>query len=820
MDYRSVFDNAMSQKLSEYTFSDNRTIMNNIEERARRMEKNKQKRYSIFSAAAGTAAVVAVIGGSVFGLNYLNEHGGLKEGGAGYSANDTAVPEENTELPEYINLDELAGQTFEFSDLTVKIHSAQYDGKYLRLDYEGISEDPHMRGNFVLESTVYGYFSSSESDFARYWRDGEGEADRESDNVTLIMEVPQSTYQYMYFVPAYYKSDDDIERKDGIRVCARAAFPDPAYLALGGDETAMFPTVRMRVSPLVLKTVFKTDTDMSFTDMRDSLPSITAVYPDGSQQELEAGLPKPEDISGEQWWSTLYVPVSADAPSLHTAEKVIMDGEEVSFDLLSTGELTDITEAAGEKLEFDDMSAEILNVEYDGHFLRIIYKADYNGKPTVPERDSCLGIHEYQTSFKRHWFNGTAKMPELGDDVYMVTYELELEPGESTERLAFEYYQTDQPYEESRLQRTGFRKVTGIDNGRYFAAQTDIDGIKGIVISPLGAYILDNTGRAYFHAADSLILTYKDGTTKDFTIADGLSTTEYYTADPDHDTVAKFSYVMNALGLSDTSPDGLAVTTLMWSEREPIDVDNIAAIILDGTVIANIGTEQINTDAELTVGMPVIMPDGAEVTIVSAEYDGFITKAVLELHSDDPGYYESKGVQLPDGTMNYPMMLVLESEVSRGGGSTEEVITDESGCTVRCVQYYYVSDPTEDLKRVLHVGDWYNKQIAGSFTFSRSVPDTGMLTVQDSGEITGDREIVISPLGYRIRQQNSDYELYNCGTAVITYKDGTQREMPTRTAGTRSLVSDEQELYGVFEEALDLTGIHTIELYESVITLD
>ena len=347
MDYRDFFEKAVSAAYRKYPFSDDSAIVKSVRERAKGMSRNNERKSRAFGIAAGLAGTAAVLAGAVFGLNWLNEHGGLKERtdigtGAGYSANDTAASAEEQEVSEYISIEDLAGRKFEFSDLTVKIQSAQYDGKYLRLDYEGISADPGMRGNFVLESTVYGYFSSSEHDFARYRRDGEGENDRESDNVTLIMEVPQGNYQYMYFVPAYYKGENETERKDDIRVCARAALPDPAYLALGGDQTAMFPTVRMRVSPLVLKTIFRPNTEMSYTEMCDSLPSITAVYPDGTTAELEAGLPKPEDISGEQWWRVLYVPVSPDAPSLSTAEKVIMDGEEIPLKGLHGAELKEM----------------------------------------------------------------------------------------------------------------------------------------------------------------------------------------------------------------------------------------------------------------------------------------------------------------------------------------------------------------------------------------------------------------------------------------------------------------------------------------------
>ena len=79
MDYRSVFERAISHKLSEHTFSDNRTIMDNIAKRAEKMEKSRKTRERIFRVIGGIAATAAVIAAAFFGVNWLNEHGGLKE---------------------------------------------------------------------------------------------------------------------------------------------------------------------------------------------------------------------------------------------------------------------------------------------------------------------------------------------------------------------------------------------------------------------------------------------------------------------------------------------------------------------------------------------------------------------------------------------------------------------------------------------------------------------------------------------------------------------------------------------------------------------
>ena len=95
MDYKSIFDKAMSWKLSEYTFSENK-VLRNIEERAKKMEKSKETKYRIFGVVGGIAGAAAVLAGAVFGLNWLNEHGGLKEGGI-ESSNGAGYHEDMTE---------------------------------------------------------------------------------------------------------------------------------------------------------------------------------------------------------------------------------------------------------------------------------------------------------------------------------------------------------------------------------------------------------------------------------------------------------------------------------------------------------------------------------------------------------------------------------------------------------------------------------------------------------------------------------------------------------------------------------------------------
>ena len=146
MDYKSIFDKAMSWKLSEYTFSENK-VLRNIEERAKKMEKSKETKYRIFGVVGGIAGAAAVLAGAVFGLNWLNEHGGLKEGGiessngAGYHEDMTEPAQSEAETTEAMTVSKAKTEvpaTFELrtSAVTVIINSYEFDGKTLNLNWD------------------------------------------------------------------------------------------------------------------------------------------------------------------------------------------------------------------------------------------------------------------------------------------------------------------------------------------------------------------------------------------------------------------------------------------------------------------------------------------------------------------------------------------------------------------------------------------------------------------------------------------------------------------------------------------------------------
>ena len=166
MDYKRVFDDAMSRKLSEYTFSDNSEIMKKITERAKNMKKDDnvkqmkfteitpeyiepKKSHKAISVVAGIAGTAAVLTGAVFGLNWLGEHGGLKEGGiessngAGYHEDMTEPAQSAAETTnaliaaEDIRYDtETPENVFEFDGVRAIVDWWQFDGKTLKLQYD------------------------------------------------------------------------------------------------------------------------------------------------------------------------------------------------------------------------------------------------------------------------------------------------------------------------------------------------------------------------------------------------------------------------------------------------------------------------------------------------------------------------------------------------------------------------------------------------------------------------------------------------------------------------------------------------------------
>ena len=103
-------------------------------------DRSEYKSHRIRNAVVGIALTAAVLTGAVFGLNWLNEHGGLHEGGietdtsAGAGYHDPAV----SEYPAYTMIPTILPEetVFRFNGLIVKPTDYIYDGLTWQISYE------------------------------------------------------------------------------------------------------------------------------------------------------------------------------------------------------------------------------------------------------------------------------------------------------------------------------------------------------------------------------------------------------------------------------------------------------------------------------------------------------------------------------------------------------------------------------------------------------------------------------------------------------------------------------------------------------------
>ena len=241
MEIKEFFDSNFSNILRDHSCPDHETAFKDVKERAKRM-KNKEsnvrqiqfkevpvdytepkKSTKVLHAVAGVAGAAAVLTGAVFGLKFLNDHGGLKEGGsnelrAGYHEETTAaatMPEETvvTEQPEDeetvkseynftcapsgIDPKHFAETdvTYEFDDYSAHISGYNYDGLVLKVKYEltykdeDIVNDPiHTSPNFYDRELMNLWNHSDMGLGARYISRNENVIEMESECLNLSVQ--------------------------------------------------------------------------------------------------------------------------------------------------------------------------------------------------------------------------------------------------------------------------------------------------------------------------------------------------------------------------------------------------------------------------------------------------------------------------------------------------------------------------------------------------------------------------------------------------------------------------------------------------------
>ena len=294
MEIKEFFDSYFSHILEDCSCPDHKTAFNEILERKKKMEKSKENRHRLFGIAAGIAGTAAVLAGAVFGLNWLNEHGGLKErgientNGAGYSPGSTyfATPAASAKK----SLSELVGKTLKFSHAEVNVTGAAFDGQVLRLDYSLNYDEGSNPFGFTLEpmSYVYNYSVENIKAYTPIY-------DEENRYVEVIQFIPLSLDAFKDYdlVPEMIPREGNIERIDELSVTIRREDNKQIYQYLG-DNQEIEPNVwcaGLNITPLTISMqATSEDPEATGWDMESQKqcfePEIYAIAKDGTRIKL------------------------------------------------------------------------------------------------------------------------------------------------------------------------------------------------------------------------------------------------------------------------------------------------------------------------------------------------------------------------------------------------------------------------------------------------------------------------------------------------------------------------------------------------------
>ena len=331
MEIKEFFDSNFSNILKDHSCPDHETAFKDVKERAKRM-KNKEsdvrqiqfkevpvdytepkKSTKVLHAVAGVAGAAAVLTGAVFGLKFLNDHGGLKEGGidtgAAYHSGSTyfATPTASANK----SLSELVGKTLKYSHAEVNVTGAVFDGQVLRLDYSVNYDEGSNPFGFTLEpmSYVYNYSVENIKAYTPIY-------DEENRYVEVIQFIPLSLDAFKDYdlVPEMIPREGNIERIDELSVTIRREDNKQIYQYLG-DNQEIEPNVwcaGLSITPLMI-TMQADSKDPEATGWRSDKrvePEIFAIANDGTRTALNmqaVSLKAEGNPDAEYWWEGVYL---------------------------------------------------------------------------------------------------------------------------------------------------------------------------------------------------------------------------------------------------------------------------------------------------------------------------------------------------------------------------------------------------------------------------------------------------------------------------------------------------------------------------------
>ncbi|MBQ9385165.1 MAG: hypothetical protein IJT87_13120 [Ruminiclostridium sp.] len=309
-----------------------------------------KKPHKALNAVLGIAGAAAVLTGAFFGLKFLNDHGGLKGPDAGGSGNMpnckyNYYAADISQNVEKIDISELAGRTFTFSDMTAAVEYAGYDGHYIRLDVTESWSGEIGNSAFVLEPASYGGFLESSPTNGMYGFPSE-DIDGNARKQIYIRQYPMAAGESFEFYPSSYSKNRNIERITDLIVTVSKERDTVIMQPIPSEKDSIGDGVRLtylNVTPQILNLTVGFEDQFFIKD-----PVVSAISADGTLTALKGmnynGEFTPEGLASFQY---CYIP---DDPQLDLSEMKAFEINGIIFEItaepfvpMTTAIVTDVT---------------------------------------------------------------------------------------------------------------------------------------------------------------------------------------------------------------------------------------------------------------------------------------------------------------------------------------------------------------------------------------------------------------------------------------------------------------------------------------------
>ena len=842
MDYKMFFKKAFSDIRKEHSCPDDETVVNNILERAKTMNNNNEnertyntqayevqptptKGHKALSVVAGIAGTAAVLTGAVFGLNWLNEHGGLKEGGiessngAGYhedmtepAQSEAAVTENaiiaSEDVRDKIEIDAVGkavngvvpmDETIELDDVTVHFTGYEFDSKYAKFYYDLIYSDKDsipLNGLSVRPMGINGIVfcgSAGDNDYdaaaihchATIAVDGTPNSLRVSfgRDLTDLTDRSYTADDEVFAVTVHFDDESALRTfwgrniavdEEGGKVKFRDGFITPTHIMVSVENSFGVPdnqiekltaAVKMkdgtRLAPHRSSFIVDTDSDTRWLIYNFDEPIDINDVEEGSFHNFY--------FYGEDWEET----------------KKMLDNYEKLRDIESSPLYT----PADEWFDCDGKRVHVTGYAFDTVNLRIRYETCYD----EPIKKTSSAAYFYQITNEFPDNSAGCSSADISYDraeegiVETVQNIYATEPVDSLEvPFGDSFFSVSYNSNIPKIEREINKEVSGSAYYRF----------DRFVLTPYSLSFIVTDGPTGNTEEERIY----SRTVSDFEVAINLA---------DGSTRKMQGLGDEPSGIA--MPDGKAYK--FYQFLDPIDINDVVTITVNGWEI-------YNCERALELGKEFALADGSKGIVNSVQYDGHVCKAEMELRSTDPEYYEHKSYNSKDDP-SYSIFLSPHSTMTKECGSGKiEITSDENGSVIKYTSFFVPLDKDDTLK--LYIGDLTDhvERRAGYVEVPLTVPRHDPIKTVTENDEFGRWEITLSPMGFVIEKDGSDFFLDPKNTdCTVVLTDGREEAHTMLSTGHYDKYSSYEYTFGVFDAPLDLDNIQSVSLYGQTIVL-